>query len=150
MTIPEASQLILQAAVQGHSGDIFALDMGEPVRIHDLAEQMIRLSGKRPGRDIAIVYSGLRPGEKLFEELFHPRENYAPTAHPKLFLAAPRAISRELLDAQLARAAEAVAAFDETALESVLQTLLPSFIPNPAATVGTVLPFTHVDNGDPA
>ena len=76
MTIPEACQLILQAAVLGQGGEIFALDMGEPVRISYLAEQMIRLAGKQPEADIAIIYTGLRPGEKLFEELFHPHENY--------------------------------------------------------------------------
>ncbi|HEY6941225.1 nucleoside-diphosphate sugar epimerase/dehydratase, partial [Dokdonella sp.] len=80
MTIPEACQLILQAAVLGQGGEIFALDMGEPVKIRDLAEQMIRLAGKHEGSDIAIVYTGLRPGEKLFEELFHPQERYTDTA----------------------------------------------------------------------
>ncbi len=85
MTIPEACQLILQAASLGKGGEIFALDMGDPVKIRDLAEQMIRLAGKRPGGDIAIVYTGLRAGEKLFEELFHPLENYASTAHAKIF-----------------------------------------------------------------
>ena len=76
MTIPEACQLILQAGVLGHGGEIFALDMGEPVKISYLAEQMVRLANKTPGRDIAIVYTGLRPGEKLFEELFHAQESY--------------------------------------------------------------------------
>ena len=70
MTISEASQLIMQAAVLGSGGEIYVLDMGEPVKITYLAEQLIRLSGKEPGRDIQIVYTGLRPGEKLFEELF--------------------------------------------------------------------------------
>ena len=150
MTIPEACQLILQAAVQGRSGDIFALDMGEPVRIHDLATQMIRLSGKQPGRDIAIVYTGLRPGEKLFEELFHAQENYAPTTHAKLYLAEPRHVSAELLDAQLARAGEAVAAFDEPALRRVLQTLMPSLDWVHNAQPGTVVPFARGDTGDSA
>ncbi|HVB84354.1 MAG TPA: polysaccharide biosynthesis protein, partial [Rhodanobacteraceae bacterium] len=129
MTIPEACQLILQAAVQGRGGEIFALDMGEPVRIRDLAEQMIRLAGKQPGRDVAIVYSGLRPGEKLFEELFHPQENYAPTAHAKLFLAQPRALEPLLLDAALREARVAVDAFDEDALRRMLGRLLPAFQP---------------------
>ena len=70
MTIPEAAQLIVQAGGAGRSGDIFVLDMGEPVRIIDLAHQMIHLSGREPGRDIAVEIVGIRPGEKLHEELF--------------------------------------------------------------------------------
>jgi FlaA1/EpsC-like NDP-sugar epimerase len=90
MTISEASQLIMQAAVLGSGGEIYVLDMGEPVKITYLAEQLIRLSGKEPGRDIQIVYTGLRPGEKLFEELFHELEPYEQTQHEKIFLAHPR------------------------------------------------------------
>ncbi|KTC89782.1 polysaccharide biosynthesis protein [Fluoribacter dumoffii] len=87
MTIPEACQLILQAMVNGKGGEIFVLDMGEPVKISYLAEQMIRLAGKEPGKDIMIEFTGLRPGEKLFEELFHESEQLAPTEHEKLFKA---------------------------------------------------------------
>jgi FlaA1/EpsC-like NDP-sugar epimerase len=87
MTIPEACQLIMQAAVIGHGGEIFVLDMGEPVKISYLAEQMIRLSGREPGRDIAIEYIGLRPGEKLYEELFYDSEDLVPTDHPKIRVA---------------------------------------------------------------
>ncbi|PWV58581.1 polysaccharide biosynthesis protein [Plasticicumulans acidivorans] len=92
MTIPEAAQLILQAAAVGQGGEIFVLDMGEPVQIRYLAEQMIRLSGQEPGRDIEIVYTGLRPGEKLYEELFHERERLRPTSHAKLLLAQARLV----------------------------------------------------------
>lgn len=127
MTIPEACQLILQAEVLGKGGEIFALDMGEPIRIRDLAEQMIRLTGKVPGRDIQIAYTGLRPGEKLFEELFHPLENYRSTAHAKIFLAQPRSMSWELLNAQLARATQAVQEFDEDQLRRCVAALLPDF-----------------------
>jgi FlaA1/EpsC-like NDP-sugar epimerase len=77
MTIPEACQLIMQAAVIGQGGEIFVLDMGEPVKIRYLAEQMIRLAGREPGRDVAIEYTGLRPGEKLFEELFYRQDTDA-------------------------------------------------------------------------
>ena len=83
MTITEACQLIMQSAVLGKGGEIFVLDMGKPVRIRFLAEQLIRLAGKTPGDDIAITYTGLRPGEKLFEELFHGEEPYAQTDHKK-------------------------------------------------------------------
>lgn len=138
MTIPEACQLILQATVLGEGGEIFALDMGEPVRIRDLAEQMIRLAGRQVERDIAIVYTGLRPGEKLFEELFHPQEQYVKTAHAKIFLAQPRAMAWALLAAQLAQAEAAVRDFDEPCLQRILEQLLPEFAGN-QATAGTVI-----------
>ncbi|MFC5525947.1 polysaccharide biosynthesis protein [Rhodanobacter ginsengisoli] len=127
MTIPEACQLILQTASLGKGGEIFALDMGEPVKIRDLAEQMIRLAGKKPGSEIPIVYTGLRPGEKLFEELFHPLENYSATRHAKIFLAQHREVSWELLQAQLNKASEAVAVFNEEELRRCVSSLLPSF-----------------------
>ncbi len=84
MTIPEASQLVLQAATMGKGGEIFVLDMGEPVKIVDLARELIMLSGFRPGEDIEIVYTGPRPGEKLFEELSIKGEDMQPTRHPKI------------------------------------------------------------------
>jgi FlaA1/EpsC-like NDP-sugar epimerase len=87
MTIPEACQLIMQAAVIGDGGETFVLDMGEPVRISYLAEQMIRLAGREPGRDVKIEYTGLRPGEKLFEELFYDFEALSATGHPKIRVA---------------------------------------------------------------
>jgi len=85
MTIPEASQLVLQAGAMGQGGEIFILDMGEPVKIVDLARDLITLSGLRPGEDIDIVFSGVRPGEKLFEELSTAAENAEKTTHPKVF-----------------------------------------------------------------
>jgi FlaA1/EpsC-like NDP-sugar epimerase len=127
MTIPEACQLILQAAVLGRGGEIFALDMGEPVKIRYLAEQMIRLTGQVPGRDVQIIYTGLRPGEKLFEELFHPQENYRDTAHAKIFLAQHRSVGWDMLNAQFVRAAQAVADDDEAALERVVSAFIPDF-----------------------
>jgi FlaA1/EpsC-like NDP-sugar epimerase len=127
MTIPEACTLILQASTLGHGGEIFALDMGEPVKIAYLAEQMIRLAGKIPGRDIEIRYTGLRPGEKLFEELFHEQEDYAATTHPKIFLAKPRIVSQAELLALLRRGADAVRRCDEAEIMRVLKTLVPEF-----------------------
>ncbi len=145
MTIPEASQLILQAAVLGNGGEIFALDMGEPVQIRYLAEQMIRLAGKQPERDIAIVYTGLRPGEKLFEELFHPHENYQSTTHAKILLAQHRNVAWPLLVNQLKQAAAAVQAYDETQLRQILETLLPEFGSAPRDEAATIvhLPRRH-------
>ena len=99
MTTGEAVELVLQASARGSEdaeagGKIFVLDMGAPVRIYDLAEQVIRLSGQKPGKDVKINIIGLRPGEKLHEELLHVSENLVPTQSPGLFLAAPKA--REL------------------------------------------------------
>ena len=85
MTIPEASQLVMQAGAIGRGGEIFVLDMGEPVRILDLAEEMIRREGLVIGRDIRIKFTGTRPGEKLFEELANDTDDHVPTSHPKLF-----------------------------------------------------------------
>ncbi len=127
MTIPESCQLILQAASIGVGGEIFALDMGQPVKIRDLAEQMIHLAGKKPGSEIAIVYTGLRSGEKLFEELFHPLENYRATEHAKIFLAQHREVSWELLQAMLDNADQAVTAYNEEDLRRCVSSLLPSF-----------------------
>jgi FlaA1/EpsC-like NDP-sugar epimerase len=86
MTIPEASQLVLQAGTMGNGGEIFVLDMGEPVKIVDLANDLISLSGLVPGKDVEVVFTGLRPGEKLFEELSTEAENAEKTRHPKIFI----------------------------------------------------------------
>ncbi|HSM99464.1 MAG TPA: nucleoside-diphosphate sugar epimerase/dehydratase [Rudaea sp.] len=147
MTIPEACQLILQAGVLGKGGEIFALDMGEPVKIRYLAEQMIRLAGKVPERDVAIVYTGLRPGEKLFEELFHDHENYRATEHAKIFLAQPRSVSWELLNAQLRQAAQSVRDYDEDALRACLTGLLPDFSWRDVADSAEVVPIVRHAEG---
>jgi len=86
MTIPEACRLVLEAASMGHGGEIYVFDMGAPVRIADLAQKMIRLSGLVPGEDIEIIYSGLRPGEKLYEELLAGAEDTLPTHHPRILI----------------------------------------------------------------
>jgi len=90
MTIPEACQLVIEAGVMGVGGEIFVFDMGKPVKVADLAEKMIRLSGKQPGIDINIVFTGLRPGEKLYEELLSNKENTLPTYHEKILIARVR------------------------------------------------------------
>ena len=101
MTIPEASQLVLQAASFATGGEIFVLDMGRPVKIYDLAEKLIRLSGYTPGKDIEIKVSGLRPGEKLYEELLMAEEGLTNTSHNKIFIGQPIACEYEQLTRQL-------------------------------------------------
>ena len=112
MTIPEAAQLIVQAGAFGESGDVFVLDMGEPVKIVDLAQNMIRLSGKEPGRDVAIEFTGIRPGEKLHEELWAAGEEPAPTAHPKIHRAAAQAVDPIWLEDELSELERLVEAGD--------------------------------------
>jgi FlaA1/EpsC-like NDP-sugar epimerase len=129
MTIPEACQLILQASAIGTHEAIYTLDMGEPVPIRVLAEQMIRLAGKQPGRDIAITYTGLRPGEKLHETLFHADERYRATVHPKILLAEPRAISAQAMESGMQQLREASARYDSEAMGRVLRALVPEFQP---------------------
>jgi FlaA1/EpsC-like NDP-sugar epimerase len=109
MTIPEAAQLVLQAAAMGQGGEIFALEMGEPVKIVDLARKMVLLSGLRPGRDIQIVYSGIRPGEKLYEELSAMEEETVPTRHSQIRIFSSRRTPEEEIQRslrELRRAAE--------------------------------------------
>jgi FlaA1/EpsC-like NDP-sugar epimerase len=101
MTIPEAVQLIIQAGAIGASGDIYVLDMGKPIRIIDLAHNMIRLSGKEPERDIAIEFIGVRPGEKLHEELWGAGEDAVPTPHPKILRCATQPVDPLWLDDEL-------------------------------------------------
>ncbi len=132
MTIPEACQLILQAAAMGSPHAIYTLDMGEPVAIKLLAEQMIRLAGKQPGRDIAIVYTGLRAGEKLHETLFHADERYRPTSHPKILQAEARAILLERILAIGPRMRAAVERYDVDELALLLREAVPEFVPHHA------------------
>ena len=125
MTIPEAAQLILQAGSMGKGGEIFVLDMGEPVKITYLAEQLIRLSGKRPGEDIEIVYTGLRPGEKLYEELFHESEQLAGTSHPKILLSNSRSVDFDDLERTFVELAAGCEAGDSGRLYGLLCGLVP-------------------------
>jgi FlaA1/EpsC-like NDP-sugar epimerase len=129
MTIPEACQLILQASSTGSQHAIYTLDMGEPVSIRMLAEQMIRLAGKQPERDIAIVYTGLRAGEKLHETLFHADERYRPTSHPKILQAEAREIVGERIHAANVRLRDAVARYDLEDLALTLRESVPEFLP---------------------
>ena len=125
MTIPEASQLVLQTGAMGHGGEICILDMGEPVRIVDLAKDMITLSGFRPGEEIEIVYSGVRPGEKLFEELQTVGENIAKTRHPKIFIGRISGLSGDQLAEGIARLEQLATSSDGPAIRRCIADLLP-------------------------
>lgn len=125
MTIPEACQLILQAESMGQGGEIFVLDMGDPVSITYLAEQMIRLSGNEPGKDIEIAYIGLRPGEKLFEELFHEKEKLEGTLHEKILLSHHRYMEWSFLEGVIATMESACVNYDEDILLGSINKLVP-------------------------
>ena len=131
MTIPEASQLVLQASAIGAGGEIFVLDMGEPVNILDLAKETITLTGLRPFDDIDIVFTGIRPGEKLFEELEITEEALARTRHPKIFIGK----IAEFPAAKVERGLERLAALARLGLDSELRRFLNSFLPEASLDV---------------
>lgn len=137
MTIAEAVSLILQAAAMGQGGEIFVLDMGQPVRIRDLAEKMIRLSGLVPGRDIGIAYTGLRPGEKLHEELFYRNEKLRGTTHPKLLLASCCEMKSADLDSAMVELHQAATAGDSAAMVRALQEAIPQYRPPQSGAGGS-------------
>jgi FlaA1/EpsC-like NDP-sugar epimerase len=124
MTIPEAVSLVVQAGAIGGRGEIFVLDMGEPVRIVDLARNMILLSGKEPERDIAIDVVGVRPGEKLHEELWSPNEDVSPTSHPKIMLVRRLGVDAGWLDDELAELERLVEAGETLELVSKLGSMI--------------------------
>ncbi|MBT3060716.1 MAG: polysaccharide biosynthesis protein, partial [Candidatus Thiodiazotropha sp. (ex Lucina pensylvanica)] len=125
MTIPEACQLIMQTVVLGDGGEIFVLDMGEPIKINYLAEQMIHLSGRTPGVDIQIEFIGLRPGEKLYEELFHEMEHLQKTAHDKVFIARYRQVDWHRLLDNLDSMKLACDNYETEELQALLEILVP-------------------------
>ena len=127
MTIPESCQLILEAASIGHGGEVYVLDMGEPIKISYLAEQMIVLAGKTPGQEIEVVYTGLRPGEKLFEELFHEQENLTATNVEKLLLARYRVVDWPQFNLNLEALAQACEQYEEGEVRKLLEQLVPEF-----------------------
>jgi FlaA1/EpsC-like NDP-sugar epimerase len=127
MTIPEAVLLVLQAGALGDAGEIFMLDMGDPVKIVDLARDLIRLSGLVPDKDIAIQFTGLRPGEKLYEELLTATEDAGVTRHEKIFVAAPAPIDAQALDAAVEVLAELAAAGDTDEVRALLRTVVPTY-----------------------
>jgi FlaA1/EpsC-like NDP-sugar epimerase len=127
MTIPEAAQLVLEACSIGHGGEIFVLDMGEPVKIVDLAEQLIRLSGLRPELDIRIEFTGMRPGEKLYEEVNMADEDMLPTYHEKIRIFSGSSLPWEELSLCLARLRSACERRDVRSLLSELICIVPDY-----------------------
>lgn len=138
MTIPEAVQLVLQAGALGDGGEIFVLDMGEPVRIIDLAENLIRLSGLVPGRDIQIRMTGIRPGEKLYEEILTAEEGTSATHHERIYVAPAASIDHDALGRALSRLKAVAEANESDAVREVLQSLVPGFA-GPTAQPGLTL-----------
>ena len=131
MTIPEASQLVLQAGTMARRGELFVLDMGEPVKIYELAEKMIRLCGLEPGQDIEIKEIGLRPGEKLFEELLIHSETHVKTTDDKIFIEWDTPLSREEIEARLTmlrRTVEQVENGEEVSVREALMAVVPTFV----------------------
>lgn len=130
MTIPEACQLVLEAGVMGMGGEIFLFDMGKPVKIKDLAIQMIKLSGLRPDIDMPIVYSGLRPGEKLYEELLNAGEDNLATHNPKITIAQIRHYPSIEVDAMFLDLQDSFNTFDRMEVVAQLKRIVPEFISN--------------------
>jgi FlaA1/EpsC-like NDP-sugar epimerase len=130
MTIPEASQLVLQAASMGKGGEIFVLDMGEPVKIVDLARELITLSGFRPGEDIEITFTGLRPGEKLFEELSIRGEDMQETRHPKIGIWKNIPMDRDNLRKGIAELVELAKTGEHKAIASKIKGIVPEYAGN--------------------
>lgn len=127
MTIPEAASLILQAGSMGRGGEIYVLDMGKPVKIIELAENMIRLCGLEPEMDIDIEFIGLRPGEKMHEELFYDKEKLLGTGHPKLMLANCVMVQWDKVKSEIDALESAVARFDEATILQNLRCLVPEY-----------------------
>jgi FlaA1/EpsC-like NDP-sugar epimerase len=144
MTIPEASQLVLQAGCIGKGGEIFVLDMGEPVRILSLAEELIQLSGLVPYKDIDIIFTGLKPGEKLFEELLIDGEGIKMTAHKKIRVMAPVETDLQQVSGQFNELFALAKASDISGLLDSLRTIVPEFAPRYHFEVAPPLAFQRV------
>jgi len=130
MTIPEACQLVLEAGVMGNGGEVFIFDMGESVKILDVAKKMIKLSGLTLGRDIQVTFTGLRPGEKLYEELLNVQENTIPTHHPKIMIGKVRAYDFDTVAQQLVVLKQLLNTGDEQRIVTKIKEIVPEFVSN--------------------
>jgi len=133
MTIPEACQLVIEAGVMGQGGEIFVFDMGDPVKVADLAHKMIRLSGKTPGIDINIIFTGLRPGEKLYEELLNDKENTIPTYHDKIMIAKVREYDFTKVCEKIDKLIHSASRHYTYETVAIMKDLVPEFISNNSA-----------------
>lgn len=140
MTIPEACQLVLEAGAMGQGGEIFVFDMGKPMKIADLARKMIRMSGKEPGKDIQVVFTGLRPGEKLYEELLNNAENTLPTYHEKIMIAKVRTADFTEVNEQISRLIESARKHYLMPTVTIMKQLVPEYISKNSA-------FEELDKG---
>jgi len=127
MTIPEACRLVLEAGIMGKGGEIFIFDMGKPVKIYDMAKRMIRLSGFEPGKDIDIVFTGLREGEKLFEELLNDRENTIPTHHEKILKARVHEYDYSYIDSMISLFQDLAHDKNELKMVALMKEIVPEF-----------------------
>lgn len=135
MTIPEASQLVIQAGAMAQGGEIFILDMGKPVKILDLARDLIRLSGFEPDVDIPIKFTGMRPGEKLYEELLTAEEGTTATKHKRIFVAKPHPVEPEKLEDIIHTVRERGTYLSKDEVVQLLQKVIPGFRKQAAKSV---------------
>lgn len=142
MTIPEATQLVLQAGSMGSGGEIYLFDMGDAVKIQFLAEELIRLSGLQPHEDVEITYTGLRPGEKLYEELLLDEEGVLPTPHNKICVAQSTAVEYTALTAMIESLLSSAKALDLPAVKENLQQLVPEYCPAENKPRAKVIPLS--------
>ena len=141
MTIPEASQLVLEAGTMGSGGEIFIFDMGDPVKILDLAKNMITQKGLKVGKDIKIEFSGLRPGEKLYEELLLDNENLIKTYNELIYIAKKEVVKKEVSDLIHELTDTAMNSFDNFKIVGLMKKIVPEFVSNHSE-------FQILDNND--
>jgi FlaA1/EpsC-like NDP-sugar epimerase len=136
MSVQEAVQLVLQASALAQGGEVFTLEMGEPVNILELARKLILMSGRTPGRDVKIEIVGARSGERLIEELASQDEEPLPTSHPGILVARPPVPDRPALRAAIRELEALIAADDRTALAACVRSLAPTYAPSSAVVTG--------------